>query len=235
MMVLESIDAAPKHGDRGAPTEVPVLDRPRGLTIAIGRQAGARGRSIAVRVAELLGWQVFDQEMLSLLVQNAAARDELLSEIPPGAFAWANREVEKLSGSQRTAGGESLAELIRFVFVLAARGEAIIVGRGAGLLLPVETTLNVRIEAPRSERIAYFAQWLRLTEADAAKEVDDRDRQRRSLHESLIGQRSDDSVRYDLALNSSRLGEAACAELIVHALRFKQLGEGSSAELEPIG
>ncbi len=40
---------------------------------------------------------------------------------------------------------------------LAARGEAILVGRGAGYYLPPEMSLHVRIVAPLDDRIAHMA------------------------------------------------------------------------------
>ena len=45
------------------------------------------------------------------------------------------------------------------------------IGRGAGCILPRESTLNVRVVAALEERIAYMAQWLRLTAEEAAERV----------------------------------------------------------------
>jgi cytidylate kinase len=214
---------APKHGYRGDAGDVRPLARPSGYTITISREAGARGSSIAKRVSESLGWQMFDQEMLGFLTQNQQAKDELLAETPPEAVAWANTEVQSLIRSQRTVSGADTTELIRLVFILAARGETVLVGRGAGVLLPQETTLNVRIVAPLRQRVAYFAQWQRLTEEEAAKEVSKRDQARSNLHQSFSANALSVQSNYDLILNSGRLGETACAELIVQAIRSKQL------------
>ncbi len=214
---------APKHGFRGDVSDIRPFARPSGYTITISREAGARGSSIAKRVSEALGWQMFDQEMLGFVTQNQQAKDELLAETPPEAVAWANEEVQRLIQSQRTVSGGDTTELIRLVFILAARGETILVGRGAGVLLPQATTLNVRIVAPIKQRVAYFAQWQRLTEDEAAKEVAKRDHARSSLHQTLSASTLSLQSNYDLILNSGRLGETICAELIVQAIRSKQL------------
>ena len=50
---------APQHGFRGDADAAPPA-RPRGLTVAISREAGARGTTIARRVADILAWQAFD-------------------------------------------------------------------------------------------------------------------------------------------------------------------------------
>src|SRR5262245_9696893 len=71
----------PAHGYRGeVPTPTPP-PRLRGLTVAVSREAGARGGTIARKVGELLGWQVFDNEAVEYLVQNDTARNQFLAEL----------------------------------------------------------------------------------------------------------------------------------------------------------
>lgn len=233
-MVNPSLTPPPLHGYRGEPAAGSSV-RPLGLTVAISRESGARGGSIAKRVARLLGWQVFNQEMLGFLVQDANARGELLAEVSPEVVAWANQQVERITANRPVLTAD-LAELIRMVFVLAARGEAVIVGRGAGFLLPVDSTLNVRIVAPPDERVAYLGQWLRMTTPEATKEMATRDRMRAELHHAVADRDPADLTQYDLVLNSGRLGEVASAELIVQAVKAKHLPTepGDSSSEEPV-
>jgi hypothetical protein len=221
-MVALSEPTVPLHGYRGAVTPPPSGEHPRGLTVAISREAGARGGSIARRVGRLLGWQVYDQDSLALLSRDDDARRELLADIPAAAAAWAERQTATATGR---VGGADPGELVKVVFALAARGEVVIVGRGAGVLLPGGSTLNVRVIAPHAERVAYMAQWLRLSGEEAAAELAARDRVRAALHAALTGKAASDLTQYDLILNSGRLGEAGCADLIVSAIKGKQLAE----------
>ena len=211
----------PLHGFRGDLTPPP-LTRPQSLTVTISRETGARGGGIAKRVAERLGWQTVNQEMMGFLTQNEDARIEFLAEVSPTGRAWANRQVDRLVADRKVVGPEAV-ELIRLVFLVAARGEVVLVGRGAGILLPTDTTVNVRIVAPLEQRIAYLGQKLRLTTVEAAEEVEARDRVRSAMHLSLASRDPADLTQYDLVLNSGRLGEAVAAELIVQAVRAKHL------------
>ena len=95
------------------------------------------------------------------------------------------------------------------------------------MLLPTETTLHVRIVAPLADRIAYMGQWLRLTEAEAAEQVRQRDRKRAEFIAGLFTAPPPDLTPFDLQLNSSLLGEELCAELIVQAARGKSFGQGA--------
>lgn len=214
-----TITPPPLHGFRGLADE-PLLG-PRGMTVAITREAGARGSSIARKVARMLGWQVFNQDMLDYLNRDAAARADLLAELPAGASAWADLQMERLHRDYRVAPESDTANVMRLMLAVAARGEAILVGRGAGFVLPVDTTVHVRIVCPLEQRIAYMAQWLRLTRDEAADEVKARDGRRTAFLSHLFPQDAAEVYRYDLVLNSGRLSETACAEIIAHAVKAK--------------
>ncbi len=229
----------PLHGYRGQESIIAAAP-PRGLTVVVSREAGARGGRIAKRVGQLLGWQVFDQEMLGYLVQSEAAKAEMLADVPAEALAWANSEHARQLEARHLSGGDQ-TELLRLAFVLAAKGDVVLVGRGVGELLPASTTLNVRVIAPLPQRIAYFTEWLRLTPDEAEVEVAARDRVRSALQIALVGSDPDDLTQYDLLVNSGRLSEAECAELIAQAVRVKQfLPDASdpflpeSGEYEPV-
>ena len=58
---------------------------PAALTVAVTREAGARGSTIARRVGRKLGWQVYDQEMLEYLAQESLVQKGMLDTLPPAA------------------------------------------------------------------------------------------------------------------------------------------------------
>jgi cytidylate kinase len=215
----------PLHGYRGAPTPAPVLLKPRGLTVAVSREAGARGGTIAAAAGRLLGWQVYTQEMLDFLARDEATRQDLLADVPASARLWAEGELSRLTRGRELAPASDTVAVARLILILAARGDAVLVGRGAGFLLPAASTVNVRVVAPLAQRVAYVSQWMRLTEPEAAAEVRARDRKRAELLTALTDGDPNDPTAYDLLLNSARLGVEACAELIAQAVRAKQLPE----------
>ncbi|MCI0701886.1 MAG: cytidylate kinase-like family protein [Planctomycetia bacterium] len=221
----ESLDLpiAPLHGFRGDRIESAPLTRPRGLTVAISREAGARGTSIARKVAEILAWQVFDHETLNYLAQDDTARSQLLADVPNEAREWAEAQLAHLQQDRGlNADGDTL-KLIRLVLTVAARGNAVIVGRAAGFMLPHETTIHVRIVAPLESRIAYMAQSLRLTRPEAAEEVRSRDEQRATFLDRTLALDPNDLTAYDVVVNSDRLGVEGAAQFIGWAVRTKQM------------
>jgi cytidylate kinase len=226
----EEARESPRHGFQGdrAPAPPPA-EFPAGLTIAISREAGSRGGSIGRRVARKLGWQLYDQELLEYVSQEGPLHQELLDALPPGAAAWLGQRLEQLLREQSVSQHPSIVRLARAILALAAQGNVVLIGRGAGLLLPAETTLHVRVFAPLADRIAYISQWLRLTLEEAAERVRIRDARRAEFLATHFHRQPAETHQYDLLLNSSLLGEEACADLIAHAGRLKAAARFASA------
>ncbi len=213
---------APMHGYRGDDTRT-ALTHPRGLTVAISRQAGSRGTAIAQKVADILSWQVFDHDTLDYLVQNDTARAQLLADVPADAMLWADAQLEHLQRTRNLFGSPDTLRLVRLVLTVAARGNVVILGRAAGFMLPPETTIHVRIIAPDEARIAYVAQELRMTRPEAAEEVRARDERRALFLDRTLALDPADLTAYDAVVNSERLGVEGTAQFIGWAVRTKQM------------
>ena len=223
-MSLPAMDTPypPVHGYRGE-TPTPRPSRyPRGISVAISREAGSRGTDIAKKVGELLGWQVFSQESLDYLLQNDSAREQFLAEVPQSTRSWVDAHFTRLQLTNKLTADPDTAALIRLLLAVAARGDAVIVGRGAGFLLPVESTVHVRLIAPFERRVAYLAQWLRLSKEEAAAEVHARDERRARFLTATLGRNPTDLTEFDVIVNSDRLGIEGAAQFVCWAIRTKQ-------------
>ena len=215
-------DAGPLHGFRGAEGGV-ILTRPLSFTVAVSREAGSRGSGVAWAVGRLLGWPVFPQEMLDFLAREDEARADMLRDLPAGAVEWAGAVCDRVVAARRLDPAGDTAAVARLVYTLAARGEAVLVGRGAGFLLPRDSTVHVRVVAGLPERVAYLAQWLRLGDAEATEEARQRDRRRAEFLATVTDAAIDCPTNYDLVVNSGRVGVETAAELIAALVRGKQL------------
>jgi cytidylate kinase len=212
----------PRHGFQGnrAPLPPPP-DIPASITVAISRESGSRGGTIARRAGRKLGWQVYNQELLEYVAHEGPFRQGVADSVSPGAARWIEERLDVLLREENMSQHPSIADLARMVLSLGAQGEVILIGRGAGCILPRPTTLHVRIFAPREDRIAYMSQWMRLTREQAAEHVEQRDQQRAEFLAQHFHREPGDIYQYDLLLNSSLLGEEVCAELIAQAVRAR--------------
>ena len=215
-------EVPPRHGfqgDRGAARTRRTA--PLGLSIALSREAGARGGTIGRLVGKRLGWQVYDQELLEYMARDAVARQGLWDNLSPACLAWVEGRLAELRRELELDRDEGVFNMARLVLVLGAQGEVVLVGRGAGCILPRATTLHVRVVAPLQQRVAYMAQWLRLTAAESAEKVRLRDEKRSEFIRAHFRCSAGDVHQYDLVLNSSWLGEESCADLLAQAAQMR--------------
>lgn len=210
---------APQHGTRGEPTVAASL--PRGLSIALSREAGSRGSSIARRVSARMGWDIYTQEMIEVLAQESALNREIANELPEGAAEWVQEHLQQLLQEQSISRNPQVMELARVIALLGVQGEVVLLGRGAGCVLPPASTLHVRLVAPLHDRVAYMGQCLRLTEEEADDQVRRRDQRRAEFLSTHFHRKPSDMHQYDMVLNTSFLGEETCADLIVQAAKAK--------------
>jgi cytidylate kinase len=110
----------------------------------------------------------------------------------------------------------------RLILSLAASGQVILVGRGAGYYLPRLSSLHIRVVAPLADRIAHMADWSRMTREAAADLVRQLDEHRAEFLFKHFGRRSTDVYDFDLVLNTGLLAEETCADVILAALNAKQ-------------
>src|SRR5215468_5019122 len=95
----------------------------------------------------------------------------VIADLTPEATAWVDASVQRLADEQKISRERHALDLARVILAVASQGEAVLIGRGAGYILPRATTLHVRIIAPLPDRVAYMSQWLRLTLDEAAEQV----------------------------------------------------------------
>jgi cytidylate kinase len=145
----------------------------------------------------------------------------LTDSLPEPAARWVEEQLAAL-GNSGTEMNPNIVPVARVALSLGSQGHVILIGRGAGFLLPQPSTLHVRLVAPLEDRIAYMSQWLRLTLEEARQRVRVRDARRAEFHTNYLQRQPGDIHGYDLVLNTSSLGEELCADLIIQAARARE-------------
>ncbi len=149
--------------------------------ITISRDKGSLGDEIAQDLSRLLGWRVFDREIVDYISKNSHVRQNLVQQLDERAQNMIHESVQRLL--RMAEGGafgidEYHEALLKTLAFLAAQGDAIIVGRGANYALRDGAGLHVRIMASDKVRVDRLAKrWnisaeetnLRMQELDAEK------------------------------------------------------------------
>jgi len=190
--------------------------------ITLSREPGAQGTTVARAVGKLLGWPVYDHELLDYIGKEMGTQVNVLKLIDEKPMSWLEQCVVDLVSEYNLSQDSYMVHLIATLRGLAQQGHCVIVGRGANFVLPHDTTLNVRLVANLKHRIANIQQGKQLPEKEAARWVEKTDRERHDFVKRHFGKEVGDPHLYDLVLNSARLSVDECADVIVSTLHRLQ-------------
>ncbi|HTM56663.1 MAG TPA: cytidylate kinase-like family protein [Pirellulales bacterium] len=210
------------------------LSAPRATpyTIALSREAGALGTSVARELSKRLNWPVYDHELLEALAKDLGVGTRLLEEADEKPASWLKECVEAFAAVPTVSGTTYFRHLLKALQTLSARGECVIVGRGAALILPPGTTLRVRLLATLEDRIAIVGRERHVSPAEAARYVETTDRARIRFIKDHFHKDPTDPQHYDLVVSTSRFSVVECADLILEALRLVQARHRPSERTE---
>jgi cytidylate kinase len=192
------------------------------FSIAISRQTGARGTSVARAVGKLLDWHVYDNELLLKVAHEMNLPSSYVAAVDEKPVSWLQECVQALSSATQATEEAFVRHLLETLFLLGAKGECVIVGRGAAHALPASSTLRVRLVAPLEDRIEFMRREMSITRSEAARFVEKTDRERARFIRDHLVKDSEDPANYDLILNASRFSVDECAALIAESLRKMQ-------------
>lgn len=190
------------------------------MTIALTRESGTQGTSVARAIGERLDWPVYGYELVEMIAQKAGLRTSLLETFDERQKSWLLECVEGFTSTPGLSEIGYARQLAETILSLGTLGRCVIVGRGAAQILPQKTTLRVRLVGLLSDRIRTASQQRGLSSVDAQRHIKESDDQRIQFVKSHFLKDPSDPTECDLLLNRSRWSVAECADLIVQTLRF---------------
>jgi cytidylate kinase len=229
-MTESPIGGGPRHwparlaswilGRRSRRDEASVPREPvaRFRNICISREAGAGGGTIARQVGTRLDWKVFDHEIVDAIAQRMAVPIEEVQSIDELAPSVMQDWILPLREEHYAPQEAYLDHLAKLIEAIGRAGESVIVGRGAGFLLPRESTLSVRIIAPLKVRAARLAERMGVSVRTARRAARDLDRRRNQFDRTMHRADPTDPHQFDLVLDSNSLGIAVSVEILVRAV-----------------
>ena len=189
-------------------------DEERRPVLTVSRQHGAGGGEVVKTLARELGLDVFDREIIQQIAESTH-----LSERVVGALDDKKRELltEWLSGiasHNYLSSVEYRYQLMRVVGALAHHGGAIILGRGAHLILGQGEALRVLVVAPIEARVAAVMKREGISERDARRQIQVVEADRKAFLMKHFHSDFDDPIHFDLVVNTTLLGIAkSCAAI----------------------
>lgn len=200
--------------------------------LTIDREYGSGAGEIAQKLADRLGWKLWDQLLTSeiarhlecdkLLVERQEERRDPLHYRIFKAFLRGSYEGSQITPQIKLADAESIRQVSeQMVRKAAGEGNCVIVGRGSAYYLRDQPdAFHVFIYAPFEEKVRRLQQ-AGKTEADATELVQNVDRDRAAFIRENFGIEFPCRHFFHLMVNST-MGEAAAVQTVLDALTAVQ-------------
>jgi len=168
--------------------------------ITVSREYGAGGGEVARRLAEALGWELLDHELLHQAAAVEHVPDAELERLDEKALGMADRFGLHPPHQKYLHG---ITEAARQA---AARGNAVLVGRGTRhLLADAPNAFHLRLVASRGWRVGRMARLEGWSPDQAQARCLEVDRTRARFTRYFFGAESLRPDRYDLVVNTGRV------------------------------
>lgn len=203
------------------------------LVITIGRQYGSGGRITSKRLAEELGIQFYDEEILRMTSEESAIGEQYFRLADEKA---GNNLLYRVVGGLRDSLGKpssknltSKENLFKFqsevIRKLAREESCIIVGRCADYILEAEPDVNVIrlfVYADMPTRIRRVMEVDGVLDPDeAVRKIKRIDKERREYYKYFTGREWGDMTLYDLPINTTNLSLDQLADLVKFYIRMR--------------
>ena len=186
--------------------------------ITISREPGSGGTEVGRLLAEMLKWQLYDKEILDHMAKDLNVQKGILESVDERTIGWIEDWLTPLFTDCAVDQLGYYQHLSRDLMVIGKHGDAVILGRAAGLILPRDKGLNVLVTAPLELRCRRYAKTKELSEAEAKDAVEKIDRDRANFVKDFLRKDVNDCSNYDIVVNTEKLSATSVAKLIWRAL-----------------
>jgi cytidylate kinase len=200
-------------------------------TITLSRQFGAASRACAQELARLLGWKLLDEEAVPGISAVPAISEQDLGPLDDKGKRPTLWKRLHRHGTHRAY----LAALKEWMDLIADDGKAVVLGRGAPILMRYRAgTFHARLVAPAAERARHVRELEpELDENAALEKCRKMDEESGRFVQYFFGEDDSDLLNYHAILNTGPLVPTAVANLLAAVADRTAGGPNHSAVAPP--
>lgn len=194
--------------------------------ITIERQYASGGNEIGKRLAEALGYKLYDRNILMEAAKNLDIPFVKIEGLDGSSSGGILLNLSKtplggLSHSKELPLADKLfLEEKRIIEAVAEEGKCVIVGRASGYILRKrENSLRVFIHSDKEKRIQRAIEKEGIKEQEAEAVLKKNDKRRGSFYTSVTNWAWGDPRYYEMYLNAGKLGIGLCVRMLAEAAR----------------
>ena len=175
------------------------------------------------QLSEELKLDIIDSKIIHEVAKSVRMSEKVVSYLDEKTRSILDNWILYLRTTRFLLADEYVRHLTKVIGAIGEQGGAIVVGRGANLILPPEETLRVRFIAPMETKIRNIMREFSLTEEDAKQRIFMKEAERRDSVRKNFKVDIEDPANYDLIINTGFLGTENIVGIIKSALKFKSI------------
>jgi len=189
--------------------------------IAISRDPGSGGRVVAEMVAEKLGWKLYDKQFLVELSRELGIPEKEFANIDEHPRGWVIDLLQSIFNPNYISDTTYLRHLGKLIVQAGKTQQIVLLGRGAGFLLPSDKCLRVRVTAPFTSRVVNTMKYEGKTRFEAEDWVRKVQAKRDRFIRQYFGRTARWVSNYDVVVNTEYLNLQAARDVIIAAYYCK--------------
>lgn len=193
--------------------------------ITIGREYGSGGREIGKKIADGLGIDFYDKELLSIAAKESGICQELFEnndEKPTNSFLY-SLVMGNYGGTDLPLNHKLFLAQFDAIKSIAKKSSCVIVGRCADYALEdFPNCTNIFIHASMESKINRVAKLYSLSPEKAEDKIIKTDKKRAKYYNFYSNKNWGDANNYHLTLDSGAIGVDNSVDLIKEFVRMKE-------------
>lgn len=189
--------------------------------ITVSREPGSGGAHVAMEVAQKLGFEFVDQQIIDELSKSTKKRKAIIQTIDEKARTSIQDLIHSSFNKEYISDYKYITELSKVILAYAHKGKVVILGRGANFITPDSKGFHARITAPLAIRRIRAVKYENLTANEAKNMITKVEKDRVDFVKKYFKKDIKRSSYYDMVLSTSYMSLDACADLIVEGFYKK--------------
>lgn len=180
--------------------------------ITISREFGSGGKEVGKRLADKLGYAYYDSEIINMLAKETGMSEEYIKNISEkGIYPFPFQFGKTFTASYLLQKNQTdiLVNQAKILKQIAKKGNAIIVGRGANVILKEYNSINIFVYANMESKVVRCKNKApkeeKLTDKELINKIKSVDKNRKAFNNLISGTEWGRKENYDLCINTSNI------------------------------
>lgn len=182
--------------------------------ITVSRESGSGGSEISRILARELGMDLMGGQIIQKVAESSKMSTKVIESLDEKAVSSLDSLVNSMFTARSISPTEYFRHLTQVILTIGKHGNAIVVGRGAHMILPKEETFRLRVIAPMEFRVKNLMASRHYTKREAEEYIKKRDGDRVAFLKKHFQVDPADPLHYDMVINTEKMGLEGAAESV---------------------